>query len=180
MNVPTKSSSIQSYQVVLYNRALHPEFFPLRARRVVKHGQYEAEGWLMPGAHLFRFELGPVCACELVTGQEKNLPDAGVVTAFLCAGEHEYEYRFDKRGVTYMTSVQTETLSENIYLATMDELREYGKEQNALRHEWEDESGRSMSMLNFQRQPNEIHCEAYHCVAHSGFVLRTQTIFEHK
>jgi hypothetical protein len=180
MTVPTKSAGVQSYQVVLYNRALHPEFFPLKARRVIRHGSYEAEGWLMPGMHLFRFEMGPVCASELVTDQEKNLPDTGVVTAFLCAGEHEYEYCFEKRGVTYMTSVQTETLSENIYVGTLEELRDYGKEQNALRYEWDDEAGRCLSMLDFQRHTNEIHCQAYHCIAAGGFVLRTQTIFEHR
>ncbi len=42
MNLPTKNS-LQSYQVILYHRALHPELFQLRGRKVVRHGDYELE-----------------------------------------------------------------------------------------------------------------------------------------
>src|SRR5688572_11974601 len=126
MNLPVKHS-LQSYQMFLYGRALHPELFPLRRRKVVNHGRYELEVWAMDGAHLLRFEMGPLCACELLTAQEGRLPEHGVVSAFLAAGERDFEHRFEKDKVTYMTTIQTETLSENLYLATFEEIKSCGR-----------------------------------------------------
>ena len=180
MSTPVKSPSLLAYQVLLYNRALHPEVFPLKGRRVVKHGTYEFETWVMSGAHLLRFESGGLCACELVSDQEGRLPEAGVVSAFLCAGERDFEHKFTREKVTYMTTVQTETLSENLYLATYDEMMEVARVTNALIHRWDDETGKCLSMIDTQRYNHEIHAQAYHLIATGGLVLRTQTIFEQK
>src|SRR5205814_8688234 len=94
MNAPTKSVSLQTYQLVLYKRALHPELFQLKGRRTLVHNGYEFEAWIMPGAHLLRFQMAGVCACELVTDQNSGLPSEGAVTSFLCAGEHDFNHVF--------------------------------------------------------------------------------------
>ncbi len=182
MNPQTKPSSqpnnLQTYQVVLYDRALHPELFSLRQRRVVTHGAYELETWLIPGGHILRFEHGGKCLSELVTDQTGSLPQSGIVTAFLCAGERDFDKLFERERINYMTTVQTEQLSENLYLATLDEMRDYADEVEALRHEWADEAGPNLSMLDVQRFSREIHIQSYHLLASGGVVLRTQTIFE--
>lgn len=180
MSLPAKSNSLQSYQAILYDRALHPELFALKGRKVVKHGGYELEAWVMPGSHLLRFEHHKLCCCELVTDQEDNLPANGVVTAFLCAGEREFEHRFSGEGVIYMTSVQTETLSENLYAATYKEMAGFAADVEALVHRWDDETGQCLSILDVQRFNSEVHIQSYHLIAQGGIVLRTQTIFEHK
>ncbi len=178
MSLPVKSPSLQSYQVLLYNRALHPDAFPLKGRRVIKQGTYEFEVWIMSGAHLLRFESGGLCACELVSDQEGRLPETGIVSAFLCAGERDFEHRFTREHATYMTTVQTETLSENLYIATYAEMMDVARTTNALIHRWNDESGKCMSMVDVQRYNREVHAQAYHLIATGGLVLRTQTIFE--
>jgi hypothetical protein len=179
MTTPLRPSSLQSYQTILYNRALHPEFFPLKGRRVIKRSRYELELWVMAGSHLLRFEHGTMVASELVTDQEGNLPDQGVVTAFLCAGERDVEHRFDKARVSYMTTVQTESLSENLYLATFKEMEVTARETGALVYRWQDEAGKCLSMLDMQQYNREVHVQAYHLMAQGGLVLRTQTLFEH-
>ncbi len=181
MNLPTKPNSLQTYQLVLYKRALHPELFPLMARRSLVHGGYDFEAWVMPGAHLLRFRLNGFCACELVTDQESGLPTEGAVTAFPCAGEKDFEHKFAKERVKYVTTVQTETLTENLYTATYNELVDFGKEINGLTHKWTDpDAGRCMTMLDLQRHNREVHAQSYHLIAQGGLVLRTQSIFEHK
>lgn len=180
METPARLNSLQTYQVVLYDRALHPEFFDLKARRVEKVGTFEFEAWLMGGSHLLRFEKGSLCACELVTDQERGLPNTGVVTAFLCAGERDYDHAFTNAPVNYITTVQTETLAENLYIATFEELLAFGRESEALMHQWDDEVGPCLSMLDMQRLSREMHVQAYHLLANQGIVLRTQTIFEHR
>jgi hypothetical protein len=179
MTTPLKPNSLQAYQVVLYNRALHPELFTLKGRKVVRHGDYEFEVWAMRGAHLLRFEKRALCACELVTAEEGKLPASGVVSAFLAAGERDFEHRFEKDKVVYMTTVQTETLSENLYIATLDEMLECAKSNDVLTHRWTDEVGECLTLIDTQRYNREIHAQAYHLIAQGGIVIRTQTIFEH-
>ncbi|MEM7628588.1 MAG: DUF2617 family protein [Planctomycetota bacterium] len=177
MDTPIRSNLLQSLQVVLYTRALHPEFFELRGRRVLRQGDYELEAWLMPTGHALRFEHGGKCVCELLTDQENGLPDLGVAEAFYCAGERDYDRAFTREGASYMTTVQTEQLSENLYAATHEELSDFAAEVEAVAHHWDDE-GPCLSMLDMQRYHREVHVQSYHLVAQGGIVVRTQTIFE--
>ncbi|MCB9845186.1 MAG: hypothetical protein H6811_04270 [Phycisphaeraceae bacterium] len=180
MSTPIKSSSLQTYQTIVYDRALHPELFQLRDRRIIRHAGYSLESWLMRGGHILRFEYDGHCATELVTDQESNLPATGVIQAFLCAGERDYEHTFARSKITYMTSVQTETLSENLYQATYEEISELARCEGALRSDWSVDEGRCLSVLDVQRYNHEVHAQAYHMIAAGGLVLRTQTIFEHR
>lgn len=166
------------YQSVLYDRELHPEIFPLKSRRVFRNGEYELEVWMMCGSHVFNFAHKNLCASELVTDAE-SLPQAGgVLSAFLCTGERDYEYAFNEAKVAYMTNVQTETLADNIYNATYQEMLDFAAESQALLHEWEDDVGRCLSLVDVQRYKSQVHAQAYHLQANGGVVLRTQTIFE--
>lgn len=180
MSVPVKPNVTQTYQVYLYGRALHPELFQIKARRVIKHGAYEFEAWLMQGMHLLRFEHRTMCAAELLVDHEGNLPCTGAVAAFLCAGERDFEHKFPKDRAGYMCTVQTETLSENLYISTLNELRAHARETDALVHQWRDEAGPCLSMLDIQRYAKEVHAQSFHLIAQSGLVLRTQTLFEHE
>lgn len=178
MNLPTKASSLQSYQVVLYDRALHPELFRLNGRRQYRQGGWSAEAWIMRGAHLLRFEHGLMCATELVTDQE-TLPSSNVVAAFLCAGERDFDHSFGKSGVSYITTVQTESLSENLYMSTLEEMREHARQEECLWLGWDD-GGPCLSVLDVQQMSREIHMQGYHLQANGGLVVRTQSIFEVK
>jgi hypothetical protein len=179
MSLPVKSNSLQSHQVLLYNRALHPELFPLRARRVIRHGDYEFEVWAMDGAHMLRFERTTLCACELLTAQDTRLPENGIVAGFPALGERDFEHRFARDRVVYMTTIQTETLSENLFLATFDEFVDYAKTTDAMVHHWSDDAGKCLTIIDTQRFNREIHAQCYHLIAQGGQVIRTQTIFEH-
>ncbi|HPO92169.1 MAG TPA: hypothetical protein PL072_01745 [Phycisphaerales bacterium] len=140
MNNPGYSNSLQTYQCVLYRRPLHPELFSLKGRRLIKHNAYELEAWLLPGGHVLRFKFGSFVCSELVIDQDGKLPTDGAVTAFPCAGDHEFEHAFSPEKTNYITSVQTETLSENLYNATYDEMRQFAKDADALTHAWDDTS----------------------------------------
>lgn len=178
MSSPAKSLSLQTYKVVLYKRALHPELFSVRDRRTISHGGYEFEAWVMPGSHLLRFQEGENCATELVTDMEEGVPDRGAIAVFPCAGEREHEERFHPT-VNYACSVQTEQLPESIYRATYEELLDFGRESGALIHLWnEDDGGRCASILDTQRYRREVHIQAYHLMSRGGLVLRTQSLFE--
>jgi len=196
LNTPQKTNALQSYQILLYDRALHPELFALKGRRVVRGGAWELEAWVMQGQHVLRFERGSVCAAELVTDQETGLPTNGALSAALCAGERDYEHAFTCRpttgpcvnghatppagrgSVVYISTVQTESLSENLFIATCEEMTAHVAENESLVHAWEEEAGKGMSIIDLQRYANEVHAQAYHLIPSGGVVIRTQAIFE--
>ncbi len=180
MDLSTQTVSTQAYQAILYDRALHPELFNLRSRRVHVSPRGELETWLMPGSHMLRFDRGDACASELLIDRENGLPEAGVISAFLCAGEHEFEHTFEQQKLTYMLSVQTESLSENLYAATMREMREHAAENESDAFAWTTEAGENLSLLDVQVYHDQVHVQAYHLIARGGFVLRSQSLFEHK
>jgi hypothetical protein len=181
MHAQTKTNVLQSYHLVLYKRALHPELFSLKARRIIKHQGYEFEAWLMPGSHVLRFQHKGFCACELVSDRDDGLPTNGAVATFPCAGEKDYEHTFSEPLVNYLTTVQTETLNESLYNSSYRQIVELAGETNGLMHKWEGpDGGRCLSMLDIQRYQRELHVQSYHLVAQCGLVLRTQTIFEHR
>lgn len=178
MNVPAKPNVAQTYQALLYDRQLHPELLPVRTKRILRHDGYELEAWLMPGSHALCFSAGALRATEYFTDYTKSLPSAGLLSAFLAAGEHEFEHTFAPSGVVYMLSVQTEQLADNLFADVYREMIDLAKEEAPLMHEWYDEGGKCMSMVSIQRQHREIHAQSYHLIASSGLVVRTQSIFE--
>lgn len=178
MNFQPKLHGLQAFQTTIYGRALHPELFQLKDRNVLKHAGLELEAWLMPGGHLLRLQSGTSCLCELLLDQDKAAPEGGKVHSFLCAAEHDYERSFDAAGVHYIHSIQTETLSETLFDATLEEMRLHAKEMQSLVYEWTDATGRCLSAVDMQRHARELHAQSYHLIATGGVVVRTQTIFE--
>ncbi len=172
------SSCLQNYQTTLYSRPLLSDLFDIRDQRHISFGDYTFEAWLMPGAHACRFEITGACATEIVTDLPLGLPDTGIVERFLCAGEREYEHQFARSELNYMTTVQTEQLTESLYRTNYDELDEFAREVKALVHRWTDETGPCMSILDIQRMANEVHAQSYHLIAREGLILRTQSLFE--
>lgn len=175
-----KSNVLQTYNMVLYRGAIHPEFFDIRDRARIQHGEYEFEAWIFRGGHVARFELGSHCVSEVVIEQIDRLPERGLITALPCAGEKDHEGDLTER-ISFMTSIQTETLTDHLYLGTYEELLEHGRECDGIMTLWTDRRDRPhMSLLETQRYKDEIHLQSYHLHAEGGLVLRSQSIFQIK
>jgi hypothetical protein len=180
MSISSKTTSLQDYHLLLYRSALHPEFFGIEGRHRIEHGEYEFEGWVFRGGHALRFEHNALCLTEIVTDNGETLPERGVVTTMPCAGEKDHEQEFGDR-VLYVSSMQTEMLSDHLYLGTYEELLDHGRKCGGLMSVWTDETKRhNLSMLDFQRYRDQVHVQAYHLRSDCRLVLRTQTIFQVK
>jgi hypothetical protein len=181
MNTTSRAGTTgQTMQLYLYRRALHPGLFNLRDRRIVTHGKYELEAWLLDGAHVLRFSYGSFSCCELIVEQETKLPVEGAVTCIPCSGEHEFDHVFQADKVSYCTAIQSETLASNLYKATYEDMLDYAKQTGSMSHKFSDGEGRKcLSVMDLQQLAKEIHCQGFHLFAASGLVVRTQTIFSH-
>jgi hypothetical protein len=163
---------------MLYRRPLHPELFSLEGRRVDHHGEYEVENWIAARGHVVRFQLGEQVLTEAVIENGDHLPETGLVYALPCIGEKEYD--MDQEGrLRYVTTLQTESLTDNLFMATYREMQEFARETGSLSHQREGEDGSLyLSLLDTQKYKRELHVQSYHLMGNTGLVLRTQSIFE--
>ena len=178
MSISSKITSLQAYNMLLYRTALHPEFFDIEARRCIEHGEYEFEAWIFKGGHVARFEHNGLCITEVVSDDSGNLPERGLVTTLPCAGEKDHEADFADR-LEFMSSIQTETLTDHLFLSTYNELLEHGRTTDALVTIWGRNPAKpNLSMIDVQRYANQVHLQGYHLRNDCGLVLRTQSIFQ--
>ena len=163
---------------MVYRRALHPELFDLQGRRTFEHGDYEVETWLTPAGHVVRFQVEGQCLTEAVLESGDHLPEHGLVYALPCLGEKDYELEPEGR-IGYVTTVQTESLTDNLFAATFREMVDFAAEADAMMHQWKDaDNNPCLSLLDVQKYKKEFHLQSYHLVAATCLVLRTQSIFE--
>lgn len=180
MSVTSKTTSLQAYHMMVYQNAIHPEFFQIEGRKRIAYAGYDYEGWVFRGGHALRFEYDDVCLVEVVTELPEKLPEKGLSALLPCAGERDHDAEFEEQ-VIYMTSMQTETLSDHLFLGTYNELREHAVECDCIVSEWDGDSGKpNLSVVDVQRYNREIHVQGYHMRSDCGLVLRTQSIFQVK
>lgn len=180
-SAPVRPAPAPSLQMYLYRRPLHSDLFQIKARRQIRHNAYDLEAWVMPGGHVIRFRHADFSCCELLVDHADRLPLDGAVTCLPCTGEQDFDHSFGPEKVRYLTSLQTETLTDSLYKTSYQELIELAKDTDALYHTFTDELGRlNASILDVQRLGREVHAQSYHLIAQSGLVVRTQTIFEHR
>jgi len=179
MGVSHKSYNAQLFRLMVYQRPLHPELLNLQERQLHQHGDYEAECWIAPSGHVVRFQADPDnTLTEVVIEKGDHLPESGLVHALPCMGEKEFELESESN-IGYVTTIQTESLTENLFLATYREMRTFALESNALLYEWKNNDGvANLSMLDCQKFKREFHIQSYHMIGASSMVLRTQSIFE--
>lgn len=175
-NNQAKASNQHAYAMLLYRRAVHPEFFGIEARRKMQHGDYEFEGWIFKGGHCLRFQYGSISFCEVVVDNPTTLPDRGLVATLPCAGEHDHEEKITEN-IEYTTTIQSESLSDHLYLGTYKEMLQHGRDSDSLMIAWTDPNGKpNLSLIDMQRFRNELHVQGYHLRACSGLVLRMQSM----
>lgn len=179
MSISHKSSNTQVLRLMVYRRALHPELFNLQARRTDRHGEYEVESWVTAGGHVVRFQVAGQVLTETVIENGDHLPETGLIYALPCLGEKDFELEEPEGKIGYVTTIQTENLTDNLYMATLREMQDFTRETGSLCHEWQDASGvPALSVLDTQKYRREFHVQSYHLLGGSGMVLRTQSIFE--
>lgn len=116
---------------------------------------------------------------EALTPCPQAMPERGVLHTLPCAGERDCESRVGKR-LNYIASVQTEITSDNLYRATLQEMHDHAVENGSLMHRWREDDSRidSLSVLDVQCYPCEVHSQVWHLDAGCGLVLRAQAVFE--
>ena len=140
--VSYKSSNAQLFRLMIYNRPLHPELFELQNRNNYRTSDYEVENWLIPAGHAVRFQVGDFSITEAVLESGDHLPENGLLHALPCVGEKDFNFSPNEHSpLSYVTAIQTEALTDNLYNATFNEMVDFASEAEALSFRWHDEDG---------------------------------------
>jgi hypothetical protein len=178
MSITPKTNSIQTYTSLLYRKAIHPEFFGIEGRNRIEHCGMEVEGWVFKGGHCARFAFGSTVLVEAVVENPQTMPERGLRASLLCNGERDHEERLSDHAM-FMTTIQTETLSEHLYLGTYKEMVAHARENDSLFAAWTDAAGKpNLSLIDVQHFRNEVHVQGYHLRSDCGLVLRTQSMLQ--
>ena len=179
MNISPKVINTQAFRLMLYCRPLHPELFELNTRRTDRQSEYDVESWMIPAGHVLRFQSGGANLTEVVVEAGDHLPESGLLHALPCIGEKDFELEAEESPLGYVTTIQTETLTDNLYAATLKEMEDFVSETGSLSATWLDGEGTPcLTVLDTQKYKHEFHLQSYHLLGSSGVVLRTQSIFE--
>ncbi len=171
-----KLTSLQSYTMLLYRKAVHPEFFGIEGRQHVEQGGAESEAWIFRGGHCVRFQAGDSVLCEVVTDNPAVLPDRALNVQFPCAGEHDHDERMSPKHHFY-TTIQTETLSEHLYLGEYKELLARARGSQSLLSMWKDAQDRpNLSVVEMSRSTAGLNIEAWHLRSDCGLILRSSSM----
>lgn len=170
---------VQTYQMLLYRTPVHPEFFKIGGRSHEQLANYEFEAWIHPGGHTVRFEHDGATVTEIVVPTSSVLPDRGILTTIPCVGEKDFDEIYSDR-ISFVTSIQTESLSEHLYMGSYREMLEHGQGSECLMVYDEDKPTGlpDLSLVELQRYADQVHVQSYHFVGDGGFVLRTQSIMQ--
>ena len=179
MNNGPITPSCNAYHSLFYRKALHPDLFEIEGRRSIEHGEYQLEGWTCKGSHALLFSFQGISVTEVVTFEPEKFSDRGRVACVPCAGERDIEETVSER-IEYLGSMQTETLTPNLFLDSYNDLIKYGRKEQCLMVMWPDRHGNNLSVLDVQRYKDEVHAQGFHLRADCMLVLRTQSIFQTK
>ena len=179
MSHRTKQRRSGGLTLLLYQRTLHPELFRILASEKVVRRVYDADIWIVEGGHVIMFTADKNTLSEvIVTKNEPNMPDRGLIQTIPCRGERYHEMQAGN--ISYMISTQEEQLTQTLYDATKHEISTYAAKRELMTAETQatPETGGTLSVLDIERRSHELLVQSFHLFDETQMVIKTQAIVE--
>lgn len=169
--------AVADLRLSIYLRALHPEFFEIRARRPFGHGTVEGEVWLLDAGHVITFVDGPTAITEVVAPRELELPQRGLVRHIDLAGDRDH--RFEARGeIVYHTAYQIDTESPATYLREAEDLLASARQGHLFVESPHEAAKRPFSYAVPEPKGSGLLVMTWHGFPAENTILKTQTLIE--
>jgi hypothetical protein len=176
----TKQRRSGGLTLLLYQRTLHPELFKILATEQVSRRAYEADVWLVEGGHVITFVAGKHTLTEVIQMGPGEMTDRGLIQTVPCRGEKYHEMTAPGGTIKYMISTQEEQLTQTLYEATKQEIREYALKRELMLADTPAtaERGGAMGVLDVERRSHELLVQSFHLFDETQMVIKTQAIIE--
>lgn len=169
--------AIADLRLSVYLRAVHPEFFTIRARRTFRHGSFEGQVWLLETGHVIMFVDGATAISEVMAPRELELPKRGLVRTLDLAGEREH--RLEARGpVIYHMAFQVDVESAAQYLREAEELLASARQGHLFAEPAQEAAKRPFSYAVPEPRGKGLLVHTWHGFPAENTILKTQTLIE--
>jgi hypothetical protein len=172
-----RQTAVSDLRLSVYLRALHPEFFDIRARRDFEGLAFDGQMWLIEGGHVIVFVDGPDAVTEVVARKDLELPRRGLARSADLAGDREH--RVEARGtLLYQMACQVEACSPGRYVREAEELLASARSGHVYAEGPSAAGARAFSYAVPEPKGRGLLVHAWHGFPAARTILRTQTLIE--
>ncbi len=172
-----RHTAVSDLRLSVYLRALHPEFFEIRADRAFDGLAFDGQIWLITGGHVVVFIDGPDAVTEVVARKDLELPRRGLARSTDLSGDREH--RVEARGtLLYQMAYQVDTCSPGRYVREAEELLASARSGHVYAEGASEGRARAFSYAVPEPKGRGLLVHAWHGFPAERTILRTQTLIE--
>ena len=169
--------TVTDLRLSVFLRALHPEFFDIRARCSLGHAAFQSEVWLIEGGHVITFADGPNTIAEVIAPRDTELPKRGLARTVDLAGDREY--RLETRGaLVYQMAYQVDATAPETYLREAEDLLASARQGHLFDDGPRQAGKRAFSYAVPEPRGAGLLVHVWHGFPAENTILRTQTLIE--
>jgi hypothetical protein len=179
MGVSSGRSRIADLAFQVFGRALHPDWFAVRAHQRLSHTAWEADLRIVEGGHAIVWSAGSARVTEVLTSTELTLPESGLL--YHSPLRHERSAALLPNACTeYQACFAVERIDAEVFAHLHDELV-LDATRGGLFHRF-GSSNRLLpapiSRLYIEPRPRGLSVQAYHTFPLERAIVRVQSLFE--
>ncbi|MEI7767456.1 MAG: hypothetical protein WCJ97_08475 [Phycisphaerae bacterium] len=180
MSVHSKKPRSAGLNVLVYDRALHPELFAADARRSRLYGNMDVTVQLLTGGgHLIAVTRRNATVTEVAGFGIKTTPEHGLIEKIPCKGDKQFDKQLAET-FQYYLALNEEHITDALVDTSEAELLRIAAEQDGLSYTKRNELGaiEYMGVVVCQFHRRNMHIEAFHLLGEARVMIRSQSIFE--
>ncbi len=166
-----------SFQV--FGRAIHPDWFSVRAHRRVALDGWLADIRIIDGGHVVHWRSGDVRLTEILAGPSTLLPEPGLLFHSPIRHERAAVLR-PGIGVEYQACLEVERIDPEVFDHLCDEMT-LDAHRDRLFHRFADANRMAppaISHMAFESRARGLLVHAFHSFPAERAIVRTQSLFE--
>ncbi len=179
MGPGSNRSRVADLAFQVFDRAIHPDWFGVRAHRRVAADGWQADIRIVDGGHAITWRSGVVRLTEVLTGPPTALPGDGRIFHSPIRHERATTLR-PARGVEYQACLEVERVDAEVFAHLCDEMA-VDAARDRLFHRSAGSNRMApaaISHLAFESRVGGLLVHAFHSYPDERAIVRTQSLFE--
>lgn len=163
----------------VYGRAMHPEWFAVRAHRRCAQAGWDVDVRIIEGGHAISWSCGAVRLVEVLAGPETPLPEAGLMFQAPVRSERSASLRPSDL-IEYQTCFSAERIDAEVFNHLSDELA-LDASRHDLFHRFAPANRLApapLSRVHVEPRSRGLSVQTFHTFPDERAIVRTQSLFE--
>lgn len=179
MGVSSGRSRVADIAFQVFGRAVHPDWYAVRAFRRIPQAAWQADVRIVEGGHAVTWGAGSTRLTEVLCGPETSLPDLGLLFHSPIRQERSVTLSAGSC-VEYQSCFEAERVQPEVFAHLSEELTLDGS-RGGLFHRFARTSRMApppLSLLRLESTTRGLSVQAIHTFPDERAIVRTQSLFE--